>query len=830
MVRTTVDFGIDLGTTNSAIALGKGEQQEVFKNNEGGEYTPSAVSIDRRNALIVGRVAKEAFESDGDNAFCEFKLQMGTDRQYVFARSGRRMRPEELSAEVLKSLKADVNQHTGENVGAAVITVPAAFELPQCDATKKAAQLAGLGFSPLLQEPVAAALAYGLRSDSDKVFWLVYDLGGGTFDAAVIQFRDGVIQVPNHGGDNHLGGKLIDWEIVDQLLIPAVTREHRLTDFRRGNPKWAPAIAKLKSYAEEAKIRCSRTDSAPINIDFLCQDDRGDSVQFDYDLKRSEVEKLTEPFIVRSINICKKVLAERRLGVNDIEKVLLVGGPTLAPYLRERLADPKEGLGAPLEFSIDPLTVVARGAAVFAGGQRIEGRAPRPTAAGQLGIQLEYKPTGADTEPWVAGKVVTREGDDLSRFSIEFVNADAQAQWRSGKIGLAPDGTFLAQLRAKEGKLNTFLIELFDGAGTRRQSVPDRFTYSATMDMPEQPLVQSVGIALANNTVEVFFEKGTPLPVRRRKFLKTAVEARCGQAVPVIRIPVIEGENKRAERNRLIGSLEILGTKIKRDVPAGSEVEVFIQIDESRTPIAKAFIPILDEEYENVLKYDKVPPKPEELATEVDSEKKRLDHVRSKARETSDLKAQQVLQRIDGERMLHDVEAALAASTSDPDAADKCEKRLLDLQLSIDELEESLKWPALVAEGEHELGYMKEIVQAYGNSTDKQTGSTLEREFRQAMEARDPDLLRRRIAEVESHRFTVWRRHDSYWVAFFQFLEQQRSSMRNQSDAAEYFQQGQRAINTGDRPALEAACQQLVALLPVPPPPVFGGRFGGTLH
>ena len=168
---------------------------------------------------------------------------MGQDWRKPFKRSGNSMLPEEMSAEVLKSLKADVHTNKGEDLHAAVITVPAAFELPQCEATRRAAALAGLTVSPLLQEPVAAALAYGFQSASNKVFWLVYDFGGGTFDAAVIQVRDGVIQDVNHAGDNYLGGKNIDWDIVEKLLVPQLTADRRLSDFNRTNPQWRAAFA-----------------------------------------------------------------------------------------------------------------------------------------------------------------------------------------------------------------------------------------------------------------------------------------------------------------------------------------------------------------------------------------------------------------------------------------------------------------------------------------------------------------------------------------------------------------------------------------------------------
>lgn len=817
MTKATIDFGMDLGTTNSSIALLKGTEVEVFKNNEGSEYTPSAVWIDKGNRLIVGRRAKEQLENDSENAVCEFKLQMGTSFEKVFSRSGRRMRPEELSAEVLRSLRADVKQRAGEDIQAAVITVPAAFELPQCEATKKAAQLAGLTLSPLLQEPVAAALAYGFQSESDKVFWLVYDLGGGTFDAAVIQVRDDVIQVVNHEGDNHLGGKLIDWEIVAQLLIPAVTEKYRLTDFRRGNPRWTGAIAKLKNHAEEAKIRVSRDESVQIIIDFLCKDDRGEPVQFEYELKRKDVEKLAEPFILRSLNICKKVLTEKRLGIGDMEKILLVGGSTLAPYLRERLADRNEGLGIPLEFSMDPLTVVARGAAIFAGTQRIEGIAVKPMTMGQYTIQLEYKPVGADTEPLVGGKVLAAEGENLSGFTIEFVNLEARPQWRSGKIGLDPNGTFVTNLWAEKGRPNTFLIELCDARGTKRETDTDRFTYTIGISITEQPLIHSLGVALANNEVHVYFQKGTSLPARRRGVYKTAFETRRSQAEHRITIPVVEGQNRRADRNKLIGSLEISAAQIKRDVPAGSEVEITIEVDQSRLVRTKAYIPLLDEEYEEVLKLGKKAPDREQLRQEIEREKKRLEEARKKTREIGDLKAQQSLQRIDRERMEHDVDASLAASSVDQDAADKCQNRLLDLRSAMDEVEDALEWPALLAEAEKEIEVERGIVNNAGfdvAAEEKAGFATLEREIRTAIGTRDADLLRRKVQEMDRIGVIIMLRQPAWWVAQLDNLEKKKEMMTDQGQADIYISQGRRAINNNDVPGLKAAVQQLMALLP----------------
>ncbi len=246
MTRTSIDYGIDLGTTNSAVAVLVGTTPEVIARVDGSIVTPSAIWFDKRGQQFIGQKARGNYFSDEENGAIEFKLHMGEEWQRTFQRTGHKMLPEEMSAEILKSLKDDVQMMKGEDLKAAVITVPAAFELPQCEATRRAAKLAGLTISPLLQEPIAAALAYGFQSAANKVFWLVYDFGGGTFDAAVIQVRDGVLQVVNHAGHNYLGGKNIDWEIVDKLLIPRLTKEWKLTDFTRQNPKWRSAIAKAE--------------------------------------------------------------------------------------------------------------------------------------------------------------------------------------------------------------------------------------------------------------------------------------------------------------------------------------------------------------------------------------------------------------------------------------------------------------------------------------------------------------------------------------------------------------------------------------------------------
>src|SRR5690606_20860738 len=236
MNRSTIDYGIDLGTTNSAIALARGTTTEIIKNNFDADTTPSTIYINRNGNLWVGQSARSklADERASHDVHLEFKRRMGTAHEHLFRSSGRKLRPEELSAEILKSLRADVAQKKGEDITAAVLTVPAAFGLHQCDATQRAAALAGFTTAPLLQEPIAAALAYGFQKHDTRAYWLVFDFGGGTFDAALVRSEHGAMSVVSHDGDNFLGGADIDWAIVENLLVPRIQREFKVPDFARG--------------------------------------------------------------------------------------------------------------------------------------------------------------------------------------------------------------------------------------------------------------------------------------------------------------------------------------------------------------------------------------------------------------------------------------------------------------------------------------------------------------------------------------------------------------------------------------------------------------------
>ena len=838
MARTTIDYGIDLGTTNSTVALLVGTAPEIIPNKDGASFTPSALWFDKRGKMYVGREARIHHIEDEDNAAVEFKLRMGQQWRKTFQRSGRKMLPEEMSAEVLKSLKTDVHMNKGEDLTAAVITVPAAFELPQCEATRRAGELAGFTLCPLLQEPVAAALAYGFQSAANKVFWLVYDFGGGTFDAAVIQVRDGVIQVVNHGGDNYLGGKNIDWDIVEKLLIPSLKTTHGLRAFpdnrNTQDHRWKAALAKLKYHSEEAKIQVSRTKQpAEIWVEGLCEDDQGNAVDFAYELQPDELEDIIEPWVSQSVNLCRKALQEKGLSGRDIEKTILVGGSSLFPWLQERVASELE---TRLDFSVDPITVVARGAAVFAGAQRLEVQ-HAPVSAGSYRLQMEYEPVGSEVDPMVGGRITPPSGASTTGLTVEIV--EQRSQWRSGIIRVSSNGTFMTEVHAEKGRKCEFQIILADARGTRLSCSPDSFAYTVGMVITSPPLTHHIGIDTHGNRPVWFFSKGEALPARATRVCHNAFALRKKAPMAadnMICIPVIEGTNgSKSDRNALIGSLRILPSdpKVKRDVPFGSDIEVTIEVDASRITKAKAFIPILDEEFATVFDNKVETKSPPELQTEFKREMERLAQLRQKAEEHGDKKANAGLRKIEEEQTVDTVRRQVAAAQSDPEAVGEGDRKLRAMKGEIDAIEDALEWPRLVQEAHRQLESTREVVEANGEPQERERLERLAADIEHAIAEERVELLRTRTEDLRDLGARVVVRQPEFWVGYFQYLEERKRHMLDQTAAERLLAQGRRAIQAEpfDFEALKAAVRQLIGLLPPEEREAAEARggFGGTI-
>lgn len=823
MARETIDFGIDLGTTTSAIAQATANDAKVIRNNLQAEYTPSAVYVSRSNKILVGAAAKSRVESDPGNACAEFKLQMGVRGEHKrFEASGRSMTPEELSAEVLKSLRGDVREYSGEDIGAAVITVPAAFELDQCDATRQAAALAGLSFAPLIQEPSAAAWAYSVHSSTNRGFWLIYDFGGGTFDAAIVRVADGEFSTVMHAGDNFLGGKLIDWALVENALIPAIRREYNLTNIVRGDPKSAGNVGRLKAAAENAKIQLSRVEATDVDLELT--DDAGNRIELICQITRADVERAGLPLFRRSIKLCRKALADANLGAADIERVILVGGTTIMPPARQLLADPNEGLGIPLDHSIDPVTVVARGAAIFSGTQRLPQR-PQMVAEslgmGKVVPELKHQPAGTETEPLVGGTLRTAEPRDWTGGTIEFVNSAAQPEWRSGQIPLTAAGTFSGRLRAEEQTSNTYRIELRDDKGNLVETEPNHTTYQHRSSMGTAPtLSHSVGVGLANNEVGWLLRKGAELPATKRLILRSTVDVHRGTGSGFIRVPIVQGELSRADRNSVVGQLDIEPNGVKRDVPAGSEVEVTIRIDTSFAVRADAYVPILDEEF--LIEVDLS----RSGAVDVAELRKAADDLAQRFAELSERahrlgsgteSATELIEQLRQDGVIGEIQQLATKAEVDADAAQTCQRKLREAHTTLDEIEAALVFPELVDEARAALAATREMMTNGGNPAYQTALNNAERAINSAIAAGDRTVLQRQIGVVREIGVEMLRDSGQLDAVIFGAREERLSANPDQR-VQRLLQEGRSALARGDATRLGSINEQLRKLAP----PSFG--------
>ncbi len=371
-------LGIDLGTTNSAVAIIEAGEPTIIENNEGNRTTPSIVAISKTNERLVGQIAKRqavtnptntiygikrfmghTFDEEAvqkDKAIVPYEVKKGADGGAVVTMSGKDYRPEEVSAMILSKLKADAEAKLGEKITEAVITVPAYFNDAQRKATQDAGKIAGLEVRRIINEPTAAALAYGFNKKKDEKI-VVYDFGGGTFDVTVLEVSDEVVEVQSTDGDAHMGGRDIDQRIVRYLI----------EEFKKSSgvdlSKDKLALQRLDEAAEKAKHDLSSTNESNINIPFISQGSDG-PLHMDIKLTRAKLEELAHEFIDRSIEITKRALEASGLKKEDINEIILVGGQTRMPAIQKAVRDL---FGKEPNKSVNPDEVVALGAAIQAG-------------------------------------------------------------------------------------------------------------------------------------------------------------------------------------------------------------------------------------------------------------------------------------------------------------------------------------------------------------------------------------------------------------------------------------------------------------------------------
>ena len=381
-------IGIDLGTTNSCVAVMEGGEPVVIANSEGARTTPSVVGFTKTGDRLVGQVAKRQAITNPDNTVSSIKRQMGTDHKVTL--NGKEYTPQQVSAMILQKLKADAEAYLGETVTEAVITVPAYFNDSQRQATKDAGTIAGLNVRRIINEPTAAALAYGVDKEDDQKI-MVYDLGGGTFDVSIIEMGDGVTEVLATNGDTHLGGDDFDERVIN-WMADAFQQENGI-DLRKDKM----AAQRLKEAAEKAKIELSSAMSSQINLPFITADATGPK-HLDMTLTRAKFNELTADLVDRTMGPVRKALQDAGLRPSDLKKVLMVGGSTRIPAVYDAV---KKELNCEPFKGINPDECVAVGAA-------IQGGVLQGDVKGLLLLDVTPLSLGIETLGGVCTKIIDR--------------------------------------------------------------------------------------------------------------------------------------------------------------------------------------------------------------------------------------------------------------------------------------------------------------------------------------------------------------------------------------------------------------------------------------
>lgn len=600
MAKFKMKYGIDLGTTNSAICKMENGEPTIKKTDTLKDTLPSCVSLTRRRQVRVGDSAMNDLKQDkarstktmqasNSNVFIEFKRTMGLDTQYESSNMERCFNSEELSAEVLKTLKSFIGD---DNVEAAVITIPAKFKAPEIAATQRAAKLAGIDHCALLQEPIAASMAYGMSADKKDGLWLVFDFGGGTFDAALLSVEDGIMQVKDTEGDNYLGGKNLDYAIVDNIIIPYLKDNFAIDVIMADANKREILRDAVKYYAEQAKNQLSFKPSVDImsQLDEFGGDDEGESIELDLVITQEQLAEVVKPVFQKTIEIVKGLLKRNNLQGSDLSSLILVGGPTYSPVLRQMLRDQ---ITPNVDTSIDPMTAVARGAALYATTQEYESDASILYVEQIATLSLDCESTSVQPMEYAVVKLLTNESKGIAGKSLVFEVTSSDGSWSSGRLALTSAGDAV-ECPLKEGRPNAFSIIVFDETGSKIPCSPNEFTIIHGTQVGNATLPYNVGIEAKDEVMDKYvfvplkgLEKNQSLPaVGVCNGLRVLNQLNPGNLSDELIIPIYQGEHNAegssAIYNDHVFDVIITGDDVPTTIAAGSEVDITLKVDNSQ--------------------------------------------------------------------------------------------------------------------------------------------------------------------------------------------------------------------------------------------------------
>ena len=599
-------LGIDLGTSNSAIVGNSGSDLRLFKTAEGTDVLPSVIYIDKRGHKFIGGRAYDKTILSRENVAEGFKRLMGTSSPMSFAAAALEMSPEECSADVVRTLLGQARTETGDfDADGAVVTIPAAFNQMQSEATIRAAGAAGLERVGLLQEPIAAAMASMANSKSKNGQFLVYDLGGGTFDVALVQSVGGSVNVVAHEGINMHGGRDFDRMLVDAFVRPWLMENFSLPENFQTDDRYHGLLGIARHAAEKAKIALSSADTAVIfagDEEVRIQEADGNDIYLSIDITRGDFEGLIAEHLDQSIALCRKVLKDNGYKHEDIDRIVLIGGPSKMPCIRMRV--PQE-LGIPADLQTDPMTAVAIGAAIFAESREwskgaTKRKPSRASATVKGPIEIRYDFPSRVSEDRGRIRVKPSIDGDVGGYRLQI---DTPEGWTSGLVDIR--GDLGVEVPVANRRDNRFRITVYDPSGAPVVEACSEITifrtHASAAGIPATHTlsvkVVETASGLERNELEPLVKKGTLLPADGSKSFRAAKDVRGGQAgqIDIELVEQAEGVPE-PELNLLIGSFQL---EAKNDLEEGEFLrkgdEIIIQweVDDNGLLKCKVEIPSL---------------------------------------------------------------------------------------------------------------------------------------------------------------------------------------------------------------------------------------------
>ena len=804
-------IGIDLGTTNSAICSYDGKNVRIWKSPEQNDVTPSAIYVDKRGNKYYGSKAYNQAPYNPNNSATLFKRFMGTSTKIELEASNLTLTPEECSAEILKVLYGYLPEEIrNDPETATVITVPAAFNQMKKDATLQAAKLAGIGKVALMQEPVAAIMSV-MRSSKQEGIFLVYDLGGGTFDVSIAENINGKVNLLAHGGIEMCGGRDIDRMVFNQIVVPWLKDNFTLPDDLLVNRKYKTFCRVAQWATERAKIELSAMESSTIAFsegEARATNEDGNELYIDIDITRNDVDGIIANLIAETVEATRETLTKAGLTSNDLERIVFVGGPTNYKPLRDKVAFE---LSLPADIDVNPMTAVAEGASIFAESIDWSTESHNRKSTNKVvntTIDLTFKFTARTSSD--SAKVMCVLGKNLNGYTIQFTSLDTG--WSSGNAALKKN--LMIDLPLSQNGENRFAVKVFDEFGHEKSIGTSEIIITKTLaTIGAIPASHSIGVEVVDKlggvpVLEFLVNEGDALPKKGTITFKAGQTLKAGSN-DSINIKLWEGNiQSPITDNRFIGVLKITGTNIDSGVvPTGADIECEYEMSDSGTINLEASIPCIGASFGNHNFYSRQEGQLD--LTDVDSiaEQGRsvIERIDSMAEKVDDPQLESARKKAEMAANIDSQEAC------DPEDVQKANNELLEAKKLINRTRQDNLKVIRQMDLDSCVQFFDEVVRQFAKPAEEHSFDSLVRTAQRSIDRNDADFDNI-LDNLKTKNTIILLRQDWFIVDWYQRATSSTSNYLDQARFRELKRMGDQALANDDIDQLRSVLFELLSI------------------